>query len=204
MIKTVLHPSAGEVFFHRVKGHVPKKNQNKLEELLTGAEFPWRYNAETVMQKPKPLKQFDDISILGHTLIRDGQLNSEYFNPINTLLDLSGLVNKFSLSTQIIRAQANLFLKRDRVINPCPHIDFQRVRHMVVLYYVNDCDGDTVFYNLSDCDDHRLDEMKEWRRESPKKGDIIIFDGKIFHSPSCPVESLCRSTLNFDFSMMDV
>ena len=58
MIKTVLHPSAGEVFFHRVKGHVPKKNQNKLEELLIGAEFPWRYKAETVMQKPKSLKKF--------------------------------------------------------------------------------------------------------------------------------------------------
>ena len=75
---------------------------------------------------------------------------------------------------------------------------------MVVLYYVNDCDGDTVFYNLSDCDDYRLDEIKEWRRESPKKGDIVMFDGKIFHSPSCPVKSLCRSTLNFDFSMIAV
>ena len=90
------------------------------------------------------------------------------------------LISKFSLSNEIIRAQANLFLKRDKVIEPCPHIDFKQVRHLVVLYYVNDCDGDTIFYNLSDCDDHRLNELEVWRRETPKKGDIVIFDGRIF------------------------
>ena len=42
------------------------------------------------------------------------------------------------------------------------------------MYYVNDCDGDTIFYNLSDCDDHRLNELEVWRRETPKKGDIVI------------------------------
>ena len=33
MLKTVIHTSLGEVIFHRVKGHVTKKNQNKLEEM---------------------------------------------------------------------------------------------------------------------------------------------------------------------------
>ena len=199
MLKTILHPSLGDAVFQRIKGHIPKKNQNQLEELLTGSDFPWRYNQQTVIKKPKQLKHFDDISILGHNFITDGKLNSEYFQTISHLLNLSDLISKFSLSNQIIRSQANLFLRRDKVINPCPHIDYKNVRHLVVLYYVNDCDGDTIFYNLSDCDDHRLDEMEEWRRESPKKGDIVIFDGRIFHSPSCPIKSFCRSTLNFDF-----
>lgn len=202
MLKIVIHPSLGEVVFHRVKGHLPKRNQNELENLLTGSEFTWRYTPETVIKKPKKLKCFEDIAILGHNFITDGKLNSEYFQPIAQLLNLSNFITKFSLSNQIIRSQANLFLKRDRVINPCPHIDFQNVRHLVVLYYVNDCDGDTIFYNLSDQDDHRLEEMEEWRRESPKKGDFIIFDGRIFHSPSCPIKSVCRSTLNFDFLIL--
>ena len=199
MLKTVVHPSLGEVIFHRVKGHVTKKNQNKLEEILTGPDFQWVYTPETVKNKPKSLRHFEDISILGHNFIVDGKLNSSFFEPITSLMGVSDLITKLSLPNQIIRSQANLFLKRDKVIEPCPHIDFKQVRHLVVLYYVNDCDGDTIFYNLSDCDDHRLDELKIWRRETPKKGDIVIFDGRIFHSPSCPVKSDYRSTLNFDF-----
>lgn len=199
MLKTKNHPSLGRVVFHRIKGFVPKRNQNDLESFLSSSEFDWRYGEQTVIQKPKSLSHFDDISILTHNFIMDGNLNSELFQPITTVLGLSNLISKFSLSNEIIRAQANLFLKRDKVIEPCPHIDFKQVRHLVVLYYVNDCDGDTIFYNLSDCDDHRLDELKIWRRETPKKGDIVIFDGRIFHSPSCPVKSAYRSTLNFDF-----
>jgi hypothetical protein len=200
MLKTVIHPSLGEVVFDRISGHISKKSQNKVQDcLLKLNSFPWYFTDNTVYNKPKGLSKFDDISILGHMMIVDGKLTSDYFNALSKEINLPELIKKYQLSGQVIRSQANLFLKRDKEINPCPHIDFQNVRHMVVLYYVNDCDGDTIFYNLSDQDDHRLEEMEEWRRESPKKGDFVIFDGRIFHSPSCPVKSVCRSTLNFDF-----
>ena len=200
MLKKLNHPSLGDVIFDRIEGHVSKKSQNKVEDcLLKLNNFPWYFTQNTVYNKPKELSDFEDISILVHMMINDGNLLSEYFHPLSEAINLPKLIKKYNLSSEIIRSQANLFLKRDREINPCPHIDFQKVRHLVVLYYVNDCDGDTVFYNLSDQDDHRLEEMKEWRRESPKKGDFMIFDGRIFHSPSCPIKSSYRSTLNFDF-----
>ena len=202
MLKTLTHPSLGEVVFHRIKGHIFKKGQNKVQDLLlSSSNFPWYFTKKTVYDKPKDLSKFDDISILGHNMIVEGKLTSEYFHLLSKEINLPGLIKKYKLPNQLIRSQANLFLKRDKIINPCPHIDFQKVRHLVVLYYVNDCDGDTIFYNLSDQDDHRLEEMEEWRRESPKKGDFVVFDGRIFHSPSCPVESSHRSTLNFDFIM---
>ena len=202
MLKTATHPSLGEVVFHRIRGHISKRSQNKVEDcLLKLNNFPWYFTNNTVYNKPKGLSKFDDISILGHMMIVDGKVTSDYFNALSNEVNIPGLIKKYNLPNQIIRSQANLFLKRDKTIDPCPHIDFQNVRHLVVLYYVNDCDGDTIFYNLSDQDDHRLEEMEVWRRESPKKGDFVIFDGRIFHSPSCPVKSTCRSTLNFDFIM---
>lgn len=206
MLKKVTHPSLGEVIFHRVKGHIPKKNQNTVDHfLISSNNFPWFFTNTTVLTKPKDLSKFEDVSMMGHMFIthKNGvsNLNSEYFHPIIEQINLPGLIKKYKLPHNIIRSQANLFLKRDRLIEPCPHIDFKNVRHLVVLYYVNNCDGDTIFYNLSDCDDHRLNEMKVWRRESPRKGDFVIFDGRIFHSPTCPTKSICRSTLNFDFSI---
>jgi len=206
MLRMINHPSLGEVVFDRISGHISKKNQNKIEKCLFGVNFPWFFNGNTVLDKPSSLTKFDDILMMAHMMIThdsngNSNLNSHHFHPLIELLNLPRLIKKYQLPDQIIRSQANLFLKRDKLIEPCPHIDFKQVRHYVVLYYVNDCDGDTIFYNLSDCDDHRLEEMEIWRREPPKKGDFVIFDGRIFHSPTCPTKSECRSTLNFDLML---
>lgn len=199
-MKKVKHPRLGEVVFERISNHVPVENQDKVEHcLVNSSNFPWYYAHTTVVEVPEALKKFDDIPYLSHMMIEEGNLRSEYFHRLSEEIKIPELIKEYKLSGEVIRSQANLFLKRDKKINPCPHIDFKNVRHLVVLYYVNDCDGDTIFYNLSDMDDHCLDEMSVWRREAPKKGDILIFDGRIFHSPSCPVESTSRSTINYDF-----
>ena len=49
-----------------------------------------------------------------------------------------------------------------------------------------------------------LIDVEEWKRESPKKGDFVVFDGSIYHSPCCPVENRSRCTLNFDCKVVDI
>ncbi len=57
-----------------------------------------------------------------------------------------------------------------------PHIDFP-VPHTVLLYYVNDADGDTVFFN----------KKKEVVEEvQPKKGRLLAFDGTVYHGGGIP------------------
>ena len=68
------------------------------------------------------------------------------------------------------------------------HKDLE-IPHWVCLYYVNDSDGDTIFFN---------NEKKEIKRVSPKKGRVAFFDGNIFHSSSSPTKNT-RAVLNFDF-----
>jgi len=205
-LNRVKHPVLGDVVFHRITGSVSVENQDRIENfLLRNEQFPWSFSSTTITEgtRPESLNQFGDISILNHMLVIDGQTNSECLYPMGNDMGMNKLIEDYNLSGQLIRAQANLFLRRDKVVIPCPHIDFQRVRHLVILYYVNESDGDTIFYNLSDGDDQRLDEIEEWRRESPNRGDILIFDGRIYHSPSCPVNHECRSTLNFDMLIQE-
>ena len=59
-----------------------------------------------------------------------------------------------------------------------------------MLYYVNDTDGDTIFYN---------DNEEEIKRVSPKKGRVVFFDGSIMHSASTPTQTH-RAIINFSFT----
>ena len=71
-----------------------------------------------------------------------------------------------------------------------PHMDFKSP-HWVCLYYVNDSDGDTVFF--------KNDMKTEIKRVSPKKGRIAFFDGSILHAGT-PSETNSRAVVNFNFT----
>jgi len=70
-----------------------------------------------------------------------------------------------------------------------PHIDSQNP-HYVCLYYVNDADGDTIFFN---------DKKQEIKRVSPKKGRIAFFDGSIYHCGT-PSNTKSRAVVNMNFT----
>ena len=73
-------------------------------------------------------------------------------------------------------------------ITAAPHVDIY-LPHWVFLYYVNDSEGDTVFYN---------DSGDEIKRVSPKKGRVAFFNGEIYHSATKP-KSQSRAVININF-----
>jgi len=68
-----------------------------------------------------------------------------------------------------------------------PHVDLQG-KHMVVIYYVNDADGPTVFFD----DFGNIIESVE-----PKKGRAVLFDGSIKHGGGIPKKGP-RCIVNYD------
>ena len=69
-----------------------------------------------------------------------------------------------------------------------PHIDMKE-KHKVILFYLNDSDGDTYFY---DKDHNIIDSV------TPKENRAVLFDGSILHSSSKPVEFAKRIVLNIN------
>ena len=77
-----------------------------------------------------------------------------------------------------------------------PHVDQDRP-HKVFLYYVNDSDGDTFFFN--ERFGQQVDKFTIESRVSPKMGRAVFFDGNIYHASSSPIKSKMRCILNIDF-----
>lgn len=93
---------------------------------------------------------------------------------------------------KIVRIKIGLQTKMsDETVNFVPHIDSPK-KHVVVLYYVNTSDGDTVFYKKGN-------KGTEFARVTPLQGSAVFFDGATHHGGSSPVKHARRIVINFLF-----
>ncbi len=85
------------------------------------------------------------------------------------------------------------------------------VPHLVLLYYVNDSDGDTILYDKTIEDipysvqypDEYCD-MNITHNVTPKKGRVLVFDGRYYHASSSPTKSMrCIITLDLFGNFLD-
>jgi hypothetical protein len=157
---------------------IEKEDQDNIEKLLLRNEkFPWFF--------------LEDITYIGK---QKRPALKHYF-----IHDTAGVVSEFCTKTVIAPLMAlnsdNMnvlrmvsFLQFPNNIKKVdtPHTDRSQP-HTVLIYYVIDSDGDTVFYK----------NKKIIKRVTPKKGRAVIFDGSISHSAFQPNKHL-RCIINFN------
>lgn len=70
------------------------------------------------------------------------------------------------------------------------------------IYYVNDSDGDTYFFNENQTfanDLNNLDKLTLMGRVSPKAGRLVVFPPNIVHAGAHPIDSDYRLVINYNF-----
>lgn len=78
-----------------------------------------------------------------------------------------------------------------------PHIDC--LEGWVLLYFVNDSDGDTLFFHQRyDGENHIASKVRH--RISPQKGKAVVFQSDIFHCSTNPIMSEKRIVMNVNFN----
>lgn len=136
---------------------------------------------------------------LVHPLKVDNQIKSHLYNLVLPLVLTS--VDMINYPYRDV-FQARSFLQFPSYQSEAnnPHVDLP-FPHLVCLYYVNDCDGDTVIYKQTsdDVSEHQVSSttFEIVQSISPRKGRIVLFDGKYYHSSSNPT-STRRCIINFD------
>ena len=167
---------------------IDKNYQEDIKDVLLGKEewgdllFPWHYIDDVTAA-------FEDGNQgrpgLSHVYIEYNDDNtsdivSDFHDLFIPMLELACETLEVP-SARIIQGrsfmQFPLNLQSDE--DDTPHIDLEEgERHIVVLYYVKDSDGDTIIYN-----ERTLSyTYTEKQRVTPKQGRVVIFDGGLYHT----------------------
>lgn len=159
---------------------IPQSAQDELEHILLHWNFPWFHYANT--NYTDNVTRLGDVPQFTHGFIRDDQANSAFEHIPRTLLRTMNIPD-----TDIIRAKANLLCREPQPATHPAHTD-DNAPHVGLIYYVNNSDGDTHFY----------EKGKVIKTVSPKKGRAVMFKGDILHASSSPVSHRYRIVLNFN------
>ena len=200
--KSNIFDKIDEKEFIVVDDFLPSNQADEIDKFLTTTGEEWKFNVSTsqkydydeqrkyddnckeYLQFGKNFITYEPVS--GKTTAID---NMEQLTKVMWVVDEFG--KKFSLDEiKIFRAKANLltqYQNNKKEYYDTPHVDWHFPHH-VLLYYVNDSDGDTVLFK----------NRKVWKRISPKKNRLVMFNHKMLHASSHPIESIARVVLNYN------
>jgi hypothetical protein len=132
-----------------------------------------------------------------HMCFGDDQVYSNLFYTIRPILDaIEHYCNKPIES--LIRVRVGMFTKSSESGTNSPHVDFSD-EHKSFLYYVNNSDGDTVFYNENYKNIKDGSGFSVKQKVSPVMGKAVLFDGLQYHSSSPPVLNDRRVVININY-----
>ena len=163
---------------------IKKKLADEIEKLLISNNFDWYYNPTTAHKNEK----LPDTFQFTHKFY-DELYNSASFYYQNVLDLFHATDIKYE---KFLKIKSNFTVPSLKLGTKHQHIhrDIEKENMSSFLYYVNDSDGDTIFFD---------NNKKEIKRFKPKKGTGLVFKSNILHAGSNPVNYDKRIVINFNF-----
>ena len=175
---------SNESSFSVTRHHFPEGVVKYIEDL--SLELSWFFHVDCAYGEEAKERGLPMNPYFSHTFLKDNSVGP-YFSkmPWNEIGKFIGLPNN-----KMIRAHNTLQYPRPDIkgIPHNPHVD-QHFPHIVGLYYPNDSDGDTFFFD---------DDLNVIHKEPVERGKMIVFDGKWKHSSSSPTKNI-RFSLNINY-----
>ena len=184
---------------------IDKDYQEDIKDVLLGKEewgdllFPWHYIDDVTAAFEDGNQGRPGLSHVYIELNDDGSSNliSDFHDLFIPMLELAcGTLEiptaKILQGRSFMQFPLNLQSDEDDT----PHIDLDEgERHIVVLYYVKDSDGDTVIYN--ERTESNTYTVKQ--KVTPKQGRVVIFDGSQYHTAQQAINSV-RCIVNYNLA----
>jgi hypothetical protein len=172
------------------------EQQKKFKESILTNSL-WHFQPQTNIDRPgreslRNDEQFQFVNWISEDNINIGPCKAIFFSFLNK--------HKIQLN-KIIRIKSNITTNNNNTNYLAPHIDLD-YDHKVFLYYVNDSDGDTIFFEQFWHNGIQIEEkdLTESIRITPKMGRGVVFDGLQYHASSNPTTNNYRCVININFT----
>jgi len=172
--------------FKKINNILDTKLFNDIKEHVCSDMFPWFYIPDSAFDNTTDTNKTKKYSFY-HTTMKEKKSNS-FFNE-NTMMIANIMKDQFHLNDyEILRLRWGMSTNNAEKIIHNPHIDFYE-QHKVILYYLNESDGDTYFYD---------NQNNIINQNTPEENSAILFEGNIKHSSSKPIKYDRRIILNIN------
>lgn len=191
---------------YEIEDIVPVDYQKYIEDVMLGWNFPWVFNKSLVSPDDIFQGRSDNHPGFMHFFLENGKA-SEFFNLVYPMV--LSITSKSPVKfTNVLRMRGVLTLsnKSSELEHHMPHIDTWSP-HWNAIYYVNDADGDTFIFNetnenydsgAADINLIKQGNFTVKKRITPKRGKIVLFPGKYYHTSSYAREFPYRSVININ------
>jgi hypothetical protein len=181
-----------------------KSYHKDLLNIMSSPNFHWHYN-ENISSKPKEsINEKPVLEEYGFSHIfwnEKGMRNSP-----TSVLWKPGLYQIMdAVDTDfILRSRGDMTLYSYKEFIHEPHVDLL-IKHISAIYYVNDSDGETIFYNQRHLGEGYPipNDMQIKEKVSPKANRLVFFDGDIIHTGMSPNKHKNRIIINSNFQKLN-
>jgi len=166
-----------------------------MQNIVTNYAFPWFFLGHTAT--PSKSVEFDQS--FSHILY-SSEHRSDYFDIFYGTM-WGALASIGIEPNEIFRMRLGLIPQTDHNHMHVPHVDFG-IPHQTALFCLSGNSGETTFYHELHEDGEeskRAGELTVLGKFLPIENQIILFDGKRYHSSSTPTTDIPRIMLNINY-----
>lgn len=176
---------------------IPKASLKEMQEFFFSTNFPVFLETTSCVivggeKDLFPNKTTYDNPQFSHVFINNYKENSPFTQtPIDVLLNFQKKLGVTKVNVE--RCKYNITLARPDIngLHLMPHIDSYVENAYTAIFYVNDSDGDTLFFEGEDV----------IFRMSPKENTMVLFPNNLVHCAELSKKTPFRAVLNYNFSL---
>jgi len=171
---------------------IPVSMQEDIENLCLSVSFPWHYHHTSAYPVGYELPDYRsanavDTPFFSHILWDADGINSNFFPVFRPIAEAIPDIEKHKL----MRYKLNITMPSldcNEHTHSYPHVDLtgHQTDYISAIYYINDSNGDTFIFNETES---HVGEVTVAHRITPKRGRLVIFDGKYLHAGNNPLDS---------------
>lgn len=184
-----------ESSFELIENVIPFYIQDYLEEGCINGKLNFKFYSSTLNTNNYDTQKYSEgeqwVSNIQENLNTD--LSHYYLLPLQLTCIKLGIDFTYN---NLTRVKLNLKYPNNQNLPNPPHIDFPLDKNenkgIVIIYYVNNSDGDTILYK-----GNNPNNLTPFQNITPKKGNVLIMKGNVWHSASHPTKEK-RIVINYN------